>query len=214
MKTIAIIGQKGGTGKTNLAKILLAAFAAEGKSCLGIDLDPQASLCRWDDRREAETPAVMPMFASRLPRTLASAREQGIDIAVIDTAGRARDEALAAVKAADLAVIPLQPTTEDLETLGAAREYLGFSGADALAVLVMVEPRGPLRGQAARFIENTGMRVCPFAVGRRAAYRHASTVGLVPTEYEPAGKAAAKCRQIHGYISRQLEGRSHEQTES
>ena len=51
MKTVAIIGQKGGTGKTNLAKILLVAFANDGKSALGIDLDPQASLCRWDGRR-------------------------------------------------------------------------------------------------------------------------------------------------------------------
>lgn len=214
MKTIAIIGQKGGTGKTNLAKILLAAFGAEGRSCLGIDLDPQASLCRWDDRREAETPAVMPMLASRLPQTLESAERQGIDIAVIDTAGRARDEALAAVKAADLVVIPLQPTTEDLETFEATQEYLSFSDADALAVLVMVEPRGPLREQASRFIEGAGMKVCPFSIGRRAAYRHASTAGLVPTEYEPAGKAAEECGRVHGYISKQLEGREHEQAES
>ncbi len=38
------LGQKGGTGKTNLAKVLLVSFGADGKSCLGIDLDPQASL--------------------------------------------------------------------------------------------------------------------------------------------------------------------------
>ena len=124
MKTIAIIGQKGGTGKTNLAKVLLVAFGNDGKSALGIDLDPQASLCKWDDRREADMPAVMPMLASRLPQTLKSAEKQGIDIAVIDTAGRARDEALAAVKAADLVIIPQQPTTEDLETFEATQDYL------------------------------------------------------------------------------------------
>jgi len=206
MKTIAIIGQKGGTGKTNLAKILLVAFGSGGKSCLGIDLDPQASLCRWDDRRDAETPAVMPMLASRLPQTLGWAERQGVDIAIIDTAGRARDEALAAVKAADLVLIPLPQTTEDLETLGATQEYLKFSPTPSLAVLVMVEPRGPLREQATRFIQGTGMKVCPFSVGRRAAYRHASTAGLVPTEYEPGGKAAAECRQIHEYIGGQLKG--------
>ena len=207
MKTIAIIGQKGGTGKTNLAKILLVAFGYDGKSALGIDLDPQASLCKWDDRREVEMPAVMPMLASRLPQTLKSAVEQGIGIAVIDTAGRARDEALAAVKAADLVIIPLQPTTEDLETFEATQDYLKFSSAPALAVLVMVEPRGPLREQSTRFLENMGIKVCPFAIGRRAAYRHASTAGLVPTEFEPNGKAAAECRQLHGYIRKQLDGR-------
>ena len=68
---------------------------------LGVDLDPQASLCKWGDRRVQETPAIMPMLASRLVPTLDSAREHGVEIAVIDTAGRARDEALAAVQVAD-----------------------------------------------------------------------------------------------------------------
>ena len=57
MKTIAIIGQKGGTGKTTVAKILLAAASADGKSALGVDLDPQASLCKWGDRRDRDGPA-------------------------------------------------------------------------------------------------------------------------------------------------------------
>lgn len=206
MKTVAIIGQKGGTGKTNLAKILLVAFANDGKSALGIDLDPQASLCKWDDRRTLETPAVMPMLASRLPHALEAAKAQGVDIVVVDTAGRARDEALAAVKAADLVLIPLQPTTEDLETFEATQDYLNFSRVPAVAVLVMVEPRGQLREQSARFLEGRGMEVCPCSLGRRAAYRHAGTAGLVPTEFEPNGKAAAECRHLHDFIKRKLDG--------
>ncbi len=206
MKTIAIIGQKGGTGKTNLATILLVAFENDGKLSLGVDLDPQASLCKWADRRHADTPAILPMVARRLPHALTVAAAQGVDVVIIDTAGRAKEEALSAVKVADLVIIPLQPTTDDLETFAATRDYLKFGSAPALVVLVMVESRGTLHEQATRFLENMGAEVCPCMMGRRVAHRHASTAGLVPAEYEQGGKAAAECERIHAYIRQKLEG--------
>ena len=46
MRTIAIISQKGGAGKTTLAVHLAAASAAE-QVTLVIDTDPQATASRW-----------------------------------------------------------------------------------------------------------------------------------------------------------------------
>ena len=206
MKTIAIIGQKGGTGKTHLAKLLLCGFAADGLTVLGVDLDPQASLCKWGDRRKQETPAIMPMLASRLVPTLDSARTHGVEIAVIDTAGRARDEALAAVQVADLVLIPLQPTTEDLETFPATQDYLRFAGTvAALAILVLVEPRGSQADQAETYLRDSGIAVCPVRIGRRAAYRHASTVGQVAAEYATRGsKAWQESRDLYQQVRRHL----------
>ena len=58
MDIIAIVAQKGGTGKTTLAVSL--AVAGERDGCAGaiVDLDPQASASNWGDRREADSPVV------------------------------------------------------------------------------------------------------------------------------------------------------------
>ena len=53
MRTIALLTQKGGAGRTTLAACLAVAAAHAGESVIALDLDPQASLLRWGKRREA-----------------------------------------------------------------------------------------------------------------------------------------------------------------
>ena len=109
MQTIAFICQKGGTGKTTLALSLATAAAADGRTVAIIDLDPQASACEWGDIRAAATPAVIDARPARIDAVAGRARDMGVDLLLVDTAGRTEQAALAAARVADLVLVPLQP---------------------------------------------------------------------------------------------------------
>ena len=158
MKTIALLSQKGGSSKTSLTISLACAAEERGKSTLIIDLDPQATVCKWGDRRQAESPIVIDAQPARLANALAKAREGGIEIAVIDTPPRSAEAALAAAKLADLIVLPCRPQMYDLETVPNALELIttaraGRGNIPLLAVLSAVPAQGTRHDQAKRAIE-------------------------------------------------------------
>src|SRR5713101_791456 len=59
MKTISIVSQKWGAGKTTLTIHLAVAASQAGMNTAVIDLDPQASSTKWADRRQAELPRMV-----------------------------------------------------------------------------------------------------------------------------------------------------------
>lgn len=84
MKTIAIVSQKGGAGKTTLALHLATAAEAAGLPAAIIDLDPQASAAGWGDSRQGEAPVVVALPHTRLPQGLQAATDGGAELVVID----------------------------------------------------------------------------------------------------------------------------------
>jgi chromosome partitioning protein len=201
MKTISIIGQKGGTGKTTLAQILVVAAEQAGVTAAGIDLDPQVSLCAWADLRSAEAPAITDAQPGRLTRTLETARKEGVGLCVIDTAGRAEEASLAACKAADLVLIPVQPSLADLSTVEAALNLVRLAGAPPnLAILTRVKPRGERHKETMEWLKAQGLEVCPAVLGDRVTYQDAFAAGQTPQEFEPGGKAAAESKQVYEFV--------------
>ena len=80
MKTIAIVSQKGGAGKTTLALHIATAAEAAGLSAAIIDLDPQASAAGWGDSRQGEAPVVVALPHTRLPQGLQAATDGGAEL--------------------------------------------------------------------------------------------------------------------------------------
>src|ERR1700722_19525488 len=109
MRTIALISQKGGVGKTTVAIHLATAFVAGGYNTILLDLDPKASAAEWKDSREAEAPGVMAVPPSRLPKVIEESRKIKTDVLILDTAPHSEGTALDAARAADL-ILACQPS--------------------------------------------------------------------------------------------------------
>ena len=206
MQTLAMIAQKGGTGKTTLALSLAVAAEAAGQSVLVVDLDPQASACKWSDRRTFETPSVIDAQPARLAAALAKAEQAGIDLAIIDTPARIEQAAAEAAKIASLILIPCKPSILDLETVRTTVELVqGRSRAVPVVILNAVPAQGTRHEQAAEAITAMGLEVCPAQIGQRVAFEYAAQAGQTVTEYEPEGRAASEIRQLYEYVCRRVE---------
>ncbi|WMS45376.1 ParA family protein (plasmid) [Acuticoccus sp. MNP-M23] len=206
MKTIAFIGQKGGTGKTTLASALAVAFESDGIPTRGIDLDPQASLAGWSDDRGAFAPEVVVTVAPRLQRELDAAARAGAQVCLIDTAGRAEESSMAAVKAADLVIIPMQPSAADLKTAASVLNTIKLGGNPPhFAVLTRVKTRGSRADEARQFLEGQGIKVCPYEISDRVTFQDATASGMAPQEFEPSGRAAEECRHVYEFSRQKIE---------
>ena len=85
MNILAILSQKGGSGKTTITINLAVAAALVGKQVIVIDLDPQSSTAAWSNLRSEEMPVIVPGTASHLPGMIERAKKAGADLILIDT---------------------------------------------------------------------------------------------------------------------------------
>lgn len=205
MKTVAILSQKGGTGKTTLSLHLAVAGERRGKSVAVIDLDPQASAAGWKDSRPGETPVVISIPHSRLAQALQTAKGAGADLALIDTAPHSEAAAMAAARAADLILIPCRPGILDLRAIGSTADLVRLAGKPAFVVLNATPPRAVnLLADAREAVTVHGVDVAPVAIQQRAAFAHALTVGQTAEEYAPDSKAAEEVAALFDWMTGEL----------
>ncbi len=205
MKTIAIVSQKGGSGKTTLALHLAVASAAEGRNTAVIDLDPQASSANWSDRRAAELPVVLSAHASRLRHEIQRVQEIGGEMLFLDTAPHSDSAALEAARVADLVLIPCRPAILDLEAITNTLAFLRTTGTPALVVLNAIAPTGQDAVLAEEALSAHDVETCPVRLGRRVAFARALISGQTAQEFDPSGKAALEVKRLHDFISARLQ---------
>lgn len=205
MHVVAIVAQKGGTGKTTLALCLAVAAANDGKSVLVVDLDPQATASIWGDRRHSDQPVVTSTQAARLPKLLAAAAENGADLVFVDTPPRLEQASMAAASAAHLILIPCIPAINDLDTLDTTIELLKHAGTTkAIVVLNSAPARGARKEQAEEVVRDKGIMIAPITFGHRTAFPDSAAFGQTPEEYDPKGKAAKETQQLYTFMCKHL----------
>src|SRR5450432_2378483 len=200
MKTIAIISQKGGAGKTTLAVHLATAAANAGHSAAIIDLDPQGTAASWGDRRKAEAPEVVSGQAARLAVLIEAAQTNGADVLILDTAPNADQTALRAAQLADVVLIPCRAATFDLEAIQATLTLSQLAQKPSYVVLNAIPPRSGIGREAAEGLIGQGAQVAPTMLSQRAAFAHGVIDGRTAQEFEPDGKAAEEVGALYAWL--------------
>ena len=134
MKTLAIIAQKGGSGKSTIA-VHLAAYANSRKiRATLIDLDPQGSTFDWNEGRADNDPHSPKLHCVRtherdLPKAIEQAQASGAKLLIIDTAPHSNRDAATAAKLADFVLMPCRPARFDLKALISTADIARLSNA-------------------------------------------------------------------------------------
>lgn len=203
MKVIALISQKGGSGKTTLAIHLAAAFVAGGYNTLLLDLDPQASAAEWKDARQNKAPVVMAVPAARMQKVMEEAEGANTDMLIIDTAPHSEASALTAARAADLILVPCQPSIMDLRAMRKTAELLHHVKKPVHAVLNAVsQHEGVSDGAAEAITQSFSIPVADIRIADRVAFNRCLIGGEAAQEYEPDGKAAREITKLYKWTCR------------
>jgi chromosome partitioning protein len=205
MRIIALVTQKGGSGKSTLAASLAVAAKDSREKVFLIDMDPQQSLLKWSATRGEKDIPVETITAGKLPRALAALEQNGIDLVILDTPGTDSVATEAAMKAADLCVIPARPTVFDIWSSEVTRARLKTLGKDYVFVLNQCPPMqdSPRVQDGATALEAMGGLLTPL-IASRADHQQAAREGLGVTEFNPHGKAADEMRQLWSSMRRRL----------
>jgi chromosome partitioning protein len=183
---VGFVSQKGGVGKSTLARALAAIAAAVKIKVVVADLDAQQqTVTRWEERREEND--VGPALEVTTFRTASEAvRATGNrdELLIIDAPARASKGTLDIARHADLIVQPSGGSIDDLDPAIILFHELVREGVprDRL-VMALCRIANQSEETAARaYVQKAGYAVLPGSIPERAAYRHAHNLGRAVTE--------------------------------
>jgi chromosome partitioning protein len=200
VKTIALLSQKGGSGKTTISLNLAIAATLNGKTAVVIDLDPQQSAARWARLRPDQPPLFLSGHSPNLTDLVARAKDGGADLVVIDTAPKSENAALTAARLADLIVIPCQPSSLDLDAVADTVNIANLAKRPALFVLNNCRASSHLAEQAKEALTAFAYPVATTQLGSRVAFIKSLSDGKAVLEAEPKSAAAQEFARLYAAI--------------
>ena len=200
-KIIAVLNQKGGAGKTTLSTNLARALQLDGDKVLLIDSDPQGSARDWNAAGNGELLPVVGLDRPTLAKDI-QAIQDNQDWLIIDGAPQIAELAVAAIKCADMILIPVQPSPydvwacEDLVDIIKTRQEVTNGKPKAAFIISRVIKNTQLSKEIGEALEGYGLPVFKNFTSQRVIYPKSAATGSTVLDAEGATDAAAEIRAI------------------
>jgi chromosome partitioning protein len=193
--------------KARLQSASLAAIQA-GHTVRLIETDSQGTLSNWQSRRIYAEPIVEPIYhPGEIEQRLHALDRSGVTITIIDTAGSVNASTTAAVRHADLCLIPARPSIADIEATAPTISIIRAWKKPFAFVLNQTPIRGQRVTNAATALGDDAalddVLAQPFIVMRND-HQDALSAGLAVTEYAPTGKSADEVRGLWQWVETRL----------
>jgi chromosome partitioning protein len=196
MSIIAVVGNKGGTGKTTLSLNLAAGLARQG-SVVIIDADPQQSAYQWRlvGDEDAPLPSVV-AAASGLEKTIGAMRDAHMHVVIDCPPSIKAAQTEQALRLAEHALVPVQPSPMDLWATTHIARIIDKMRMDnprlrALIVMSQMEPRTTLSRLMPDAAAELDLPVAVTTLRRRSIHRHCVLEGRSVFQAGRRGEAAA-----------------------
>ncbi|TXN01391.1 ParA family protein [Methylobacterium sp. WL103] len=204
MRVLVLASQKGGSGKSTIAASIAVAAWQDGERVVVVDMDPQASLAEWGKLRETGGLVFRAVAPGALDKWIMDTRKvPAVSLVIIDTAGVFGAEVDAALRHADLCLVPVRPSAFDLRAAGPTVERLRLFNRPFAFVLNGTNPASHARTADAVAALEVGGAVAP-PIADRTDFRDSVASGMGVTEINPVGKAAAEINALWAYVKERM----------
>jgi chromosome partitioning protein len=208
-RVITIAQQKGGAGKTTLAAHLALAWQALGETVALVDIDPQGSLTQWFALREQRLGKGKTIVdLTQITGWRASAEidrlKRDHSLIVVDSPPHAQTDAKIAVRAANLVVIPVQPSPLDVWATRPTVELALAENVPALLVMNRVPSRRQMTDDMIAALDEIKADLAGARIGNRSSFAMSMAAGLGIAEHAPDTIAAREVGKVAREILRRV----------
>lgn len=201
---ISVLNPKGGSGKTTLSTNLARAFHEKGERVLVVDTDPQGSARDWHAAQEQNPVDVIALDRPENLKTLDTVAKS-YDVVLIDGTAKHTDSLAAAIKPADLVLIPMKPSpydlwsVSDLVSLIKTRQEITDGKPLAAFVITQAVSGTTLRKDIVTALGDYGLPTLETPITQRQIYPQTAAEGLTVIDSMNA-EAKAEVQKLAGEI--------------